>query len=62
VLVLSTTQERNEVNQLMADVKSKKKTIYAPAVNGVHGSSALWKSNPNYHDYWIAVMMFIDAN
>jgi dienelactone hydrolase len=60
VLVLSSAKERDDVNVLMADVKSKKKSLYSPGSDGVHGSSALWKSNPNYHDYWIAVMMFVD--
>ncbi|HEY6162235.1 MAG TPA: dienelactone hydrolase family protein [Bacteroidia bacterium] len=62
VLVLCTTQERKDVNELMNGVISKKKTIFSPAVDGVHGSSSLWKANSNYHDYWIAVMMFVDKD
>jgi dienelactone hydrolase len=62
VLVLSTVKERDACNVLMADVKSKQKTLFSPATEGIHGSSALWKSNPNYHDYWIAVMMFVDKD
>lgn len=60
VLVLCSAKERDEVNTLMQDVKSTKKNIFSPSENGDHGSKALWKANPNYHDYWISVMMFLE--
>lgn len=62
VLVLCSAKEKNEVNELMSEVKSKKKIVYSPAVAGEHGSKALWKVNPNYHDYWISVMLFLDKD
>jgi dienelactone hydrolase len=60
VLVLCAAKERDEVNALMQDVKSSRKNIFSPSENGEHGSTALWKTNPNYHDYWISVMMFLE--
>ena len=62
VLVLSSAKERDDINKLMKDVKSKKKNIFSPATGGEHGSKALWKVNANYHDYWISVMMFLDSD
>jgi dienelactone hydrolase len=59
VFVTSTKEEAADVAALISDVKSKVKKQYTPASKGVHGSSCLWKNNPDYHDYWLAILMFM---
>ena len=62
VYVASSAEEKAGCEELMKDVLTGDKIIYAPATGGKHGSSALWKSNANYTDYWISLMMFLDRD
>jgi pimeloyl-ACP methyl ester carboxylesterase len=59
VYVACSAKEREKVGDLVKDVVSTKKTIYAPSEGGEHGSKALWKTNPNATDYWMSIMMFL---
>jgi len=59
VFVTSTTEEATDVSALISNVKSEIKIQYIPTGKGVHGSSCLWKNNPDYLDYWSAILMFI---
>ena len=59
VFVASSKEEAPALARLMADVKAPTKTIFCPASKGDHGSKALWKSNQNSHEYWLAVLMFM---
>lgn len=58
VFVTSSKSEAAEVSLLMKDVKTKSQ--FTPSNAGDHGSKALWKeSNPNYHEYWLSLLMFM---
>jgi dienelactone hydrolase len=58
VFVTSSKSESAEVALLMKDVKNKSQ--FSPSNAGDHGSKALWKeSNPNYHEYWLSLLMFM---
>ena len=59
VFVTSTKAESTDVSALISDVKSKVKKQFIPASKGVHGTSCLWKNNPDYQDYWFAILIFI---
>jgi dienelactone hydrolase len=58
VFVTSSKAEAADVAALMKDVKNKNQ--FTPSNPGDHGSKALWKeSNANYHEYWLALLMFM---
>jgi dienelactone hydrolase len=58
VFVTSSKEESSAVSALMKDVKNKSQ--FTPSNTGDHGSKALWKeTNPNYHEYWMALLMFM---
>lgn len=58
VFVTSSKAEASDVAALIKDVKNKNQ--FTPSNAGDHGSKALWKeSNPNYHEYWLALLMFM---
>jgi pimeloyl-ACP methyl ester carboxylesterase len=60
VFVTSSRQEATELSMLMKSIKSSNKTQFTPTAQGDHGSKALWKeTNPNYHEYWMALLMFM---
>jgi dienelactone hydrolase len=60
VFATSSKTEADELSILMKDVKSQNKTQFTPGSQGDHGSKALWKeTNPNYHEYWVALLMFM---
>ncbi|MFI5163736.1 MAG: dienelactone hydrolase family protein [Bacteroidia bacterium] len=58
VFVTSTKKEAKDVSKLISDINPKIKQQFIPTEEGKHGSSCLWKDNPNYHEYWIAILMF----
>ena len=61
VFVTSSKTEATEVTALVKDVKSKMVTQFIPATaEGIHGASALWFSTPNYNEYWIALIGFLN--
>lgn len=54
--VTSSKDEAPQVTTLVSDLK----TVHLiPAGEGKHGSSALWKNNPNNQEYWTAVKAFM---
>jgi dienelactone hydrolase len=58
VFVTSSKAEAADVASLTKDLKNKNQ--FTPSNAGDHGSKALWKeSNPNYHEYWLALLMFM---
>ena len=60
VFVTSSKEEAADVSKLVKDIKSKNKQQFTPSNKGDHGSKALWKeTNPNYHEYWLALLMFM---
>lgn len=59
LFVTSSKDEAPAVSELVAGVKSRTKQQYTPSMDGVHGAKMLWESNPNYKEYWTALMMFM---
>ncbi|MCW3072681.1 MAG: hypothetical protein JWO44_2571 [Bacteroidetes bacterium] len=60
VFATSSKAEAADLAALMKEVKSQNKTQFTPSNPGDHGSKALWKeTNPNYHEYWMALLMFM---
>ena len=62
VWIGSSFEEKPGCEDLMKTTLTGDKVIFAPAEKGEHGSKALWKSNSNYLDYWMSLMMFFDNN
>lgn len=59
VFATSSKAESSEVTTLISDIMSKIKVHFIPTGEGKHGSSALWKNNPNNEEYWVAVKDFM---
>jgi pimeloyl-ACP methyl ester carboxylesterase len=59
LFVTSSKEEAQAVSVLIKDIKSQKKQQFIPQKNGVHGSKALWKKNPDFLEYWEALAMFM---
>jgi hypothetical protein len=59
VFIASSVAEAKQVKDYVADIPKDKLTIYVPKVEGAHGSAALANTDPDYHDYWISILMFI---
>ena len=57
--VTSSQTEAPALAKLIKDAVSARKQQFIPSGKGDHGSKALWKSNPNYHEYWLALLMFM---
>ncbi len=58
VFAASSQRESLYLDTLLQYVSDTNKTIFAPKNGGEHGSKALWKSNPNNQEYWLALTMF----
>ena len=59
LFVTSSKEEAPSVTNLISEINSPLVTQFIPVQSGIHGSSALWKENPNYNEYWIAVIRFV---
>ena len=59
LFVTSTLDEANDITTLISEIKTSVVRQFIPKEQGVHGSSALWKSNPNYNEYWLEVIKFL---
>jgi len=59
LFVTSSKEEAPDVTSLISDIKSSVVKQFIPLQQGVHGSSALWKENPNYNEYWVSVIKFL---
>ena len=62
VWIGSSFLEKPECENLVIGIKSEKLITFAPSEKGEHGSKALWKTNSNYLDYWMSILMFLDNN
>lgn len=58
VFVTSSKEEAPAVTELVKTIQSKIKNQFVPSSKGKHGTSCLWKDNPGYYEYWLAIMMF----
>jgi len=59
VLALSSKAEYPSMVDMLSVVPKKLLTTFQPTSDpGVHGSKALWESNPSNKEYWMAVTVF----
>lgn len=58
VFVTSSKEESPAVTELIKGIKSTTHVQYTPQIKGDHGSKALWESCPEYHEYWMSLLMF----
>jgi len=61
VFATGAKKEMKEIEALFTGTAADKKTIFSPAGEGIHGSSALWISTENNAEYWDAVKAFLSA-
>ncbi len=59
VFVTSSKAEATDVAQLISGNTLGNITHFIPQQDGAHGSKALWRSNPNNQEYWVATRMFL---
>ncbi len=59
VFVTSAKSEYNNWKGIYNNIKSEK-SFFLPETEGKHGSKALWNSNQNHNEYWIAVRQFLE--
>lgn len=59
VFVAGTKTEYPYIVELTGNIPDTYKRLYAPGdMEGKHGAPALWKSDPAFKEYWLAVIMF----
>ncbi len=59
VFVTSSKAESEGVKELVKGIDPKYLTQFIPVHDGDHGSKVLWEKNPNYKEYWDAVLKFL---
>jgi len=60
--VAGTQHEKDYIIELLSMTNSPRGTIFIPEGGlGRHGASALWKSNNNSSEYWLALVMFVKS-
>jgi dienelactone hydrolase len=59
VFFTSAKNEQVHCRVIYDAIPSTKKIYFIPKKQGRHGSSALWKQNPNNQEYWEAVEKFL---
>ncbi len=60
VFATSSLAEADSVTDLLKDINSRVKIQYIPASKGGHGAKVLWAESPSNHEYWIALMSFLN--
>ncbi len=58
VLATSSRMEFQPMKEMLDHLKPKHLTLFKPSREGTHGSRALWESNPNHEEYWMALTQF----
>jgi dienelactone hydrolase len=59
ILALSSLKEFPLMQELLDHIPQKHLTLFKPSLGeGIHGSRALWESNPNHKEYWMALTQF----
>lgn len=58
VLATSSRMEFQPMKKMLDHLKPNHLTLFKPSKEGAHGSRALWESNPNHEDYWMALTQF----
>jgi len=57
--VTSSKKESQAVTDLLKNVKSDQLMHYIPTKDGIHGSKVLWDSNKDHHEFWLALIPFL---
>lgn len=61
IFAASTANEYANMKALFKDVPVASLNLFKPSKGkGVHGSSALWKSNPGSEEYWLSLLLFFN--
>jgi len=61
MFITSSKDEAAELTKLLENIHlSDKQVHFIPKSKGVHGSRALWKTDENNEEYWVAVNNFIN--
>ena len=58
VLATCSRMEFEPMKEMLDHLKPNHLTLFKPSKEGVHGSRALWESNPNHEEYWMALTQF----
>jgi dienelactone hydrolase len=62
VLALCSLKEFPVMQELLDHIPKKHLTLFKPSQGeGIHGSRALWESNPNHKEYWMALTQFFSG-
>jgi pimeloyl-ACP methyl ester carboxylesterase len=57
--ITSSRSEAESVKEIAKAIPTANLTLFIPESEGIHGSRALWKSNPNSEEYWNALLPFL---
>lgn len=58
--VTSSKAEANEaLSRILAGINQESLTQFIPQSEGIHGSKALWPTDPNREEYWAAITAFL---
>lgn len=57
----SSKSEAGQTKAIFDNIKSTSKTQFTPNGSGRHGSSALWTSEADHAEYWVAVKAFLGS-
>ena len=59
VFVACSQRELTYMNELLADIPEKLKTVFKPQEGpGEHGSKSLWQECPTSKEYWLALLLY----
>lgn len=56
----SSLAEADNLTDLLKDINSRLKIQYIPSSKGNHGSKVLWSESQYNHEYWIALISFLN--
>lgn len=59
--VTSSRSEAPQVTELLEGLPSSKLVHFIPTGEGIHGSAALWSTQPNHEEYWKALKAFLET-
>ncbi len=59
VFITSAKNEHGYWKGIYESIPDGNKSFFLPETDGVHGSRALWKSNPSHKEYWKALKIFL---
>ena len=58
VFATSSKLEFPVMKEMLNHLRPQHLNLFEPSTEGVHGSRALWESNPNNSEYWMALTQF----